>query len=155
MASDSIYLLRDLKFQRCVRIVEILHNGISYTVQWGRCLQLGTDALLAGRPFPHLGILPTVPWKGCRNSGRARTNLCELFFGAGRVHRDPCEPLMLHWYCTNKKKCKSIKKRDSNYSCSSLSCKVAASYSPALAVPSALQGLTSLFGMVRGGALVL
>ena len=36
-----------------------------------------------------------------------------------------------------------------------VSCKVAASYSPALAVPSALQGLTSLFGMVRGGALVL
>ena len=34
-------------------------------------------------------------------------------------------------------------------------CKVAASYSPALAVPSALQGLTSLFGMVRGGALAL
>ena len=34
-------------------------------------------------------------------------------------------------------------------------CKVAASYSPAFAVPSALQGLTSLFGMVRGGALVL
>ncbi len=33
--------------------------------------------------------------------------------------------------------------------------KVAASYSPALAVPSALQGLTSLFGMVRGGALAL
>ena len=35
------------------------------------------------------------------------------------------------------------------------SCKVAASYSPAFAVPSALQGLTSLFVMVRGGALVL
>ena len=36
-----------------------------------------------------------------------------------------------------------------------VSWKVAASYSPAFAVPSALQGLTSLFGMVRGGALVL
>ena len=36
-----------------------------------------------------------------------------------------------------------------------VSCKVAAFYSPALAVPSTLQGLTSLFGMVRGGALVL
>ena len=46
------------------------------------------------------------------------------------------------------------KKRDPDYSCPSL-CKVAAFYSPALAVPSTLQGLTSLFGMVRGGALVL
>ena len=33
--------------------------------------------------------------------------------------------------------------------------KVAITYSPAFAVPSALQGLTSLFGMGRGGALVL
>ncbi len=33
--------------------------------------------------------------------------------------------------------------------------KVAITYSPAFAVPSALQGLTSLFGMGRGGALLL
>ena len=33
--------------------------------------------------------------------------------------------------------------------------KAAITYSPAFAVPSALQGLTSLFGMGRGGALVL
>ncbi len=33
--------------------------------------------------------------------------------------------------------------------------KAAITYSPTLVVPSALQGLTSLFGMGRGGALVL
>ena len=33
--------------------------------------------------------------------------------------------------------------------------KVAITYSSAFAVPSALQGLTSLFGMGRGGALAL
>ena len=33
--------------------------------------------------------------------------------------------------------------------------KVAVTYSPASAVPSARQGLTSLFGMGRGGALAL
>ena len=37
----------------------------------------------------------------------------------------------------------------------SVSSKAAITYSPAFAVPSALQGLTSLFGMGRGGALVL
>ena len=47
-----------------------------------------------------------------------------------------------------------IIKKEHQTNCLAL-CKVAASYSPALAVPSALQGLTSLFGMVRGGALVL
>ena len=36
-----------------------------------------------------------------------------------------------------------------------LSVKTAITYSPAFAVPSALQGLTSLFGMGRGGALAL
>ena len=47
----------------------------------------------------------------------------------------------------NKKKTRTIAVR--------VFCKVAAFYSPAFAVPSTLQGLTSLFGMVRGGALVL
>ena len=46
-------------------------------------------------------------------------------------------------------------KKETREKISRVSCKVAASYSPTFAVPSALQGLTSLFGMVRGGALVL
>ena len=46
-------------------------------------------------------------------------------------------------------------KKETRVKITRVSCKVAASYSPAFAVPSALQGLTSLFGMVRGGALVL
>ena len=48
-----------------------------------------------------------------------------------------------------------IQKKETRAIATRVSCKVAASYSPAFAVPSALQGLTSLFGMVRGGALVL
>ena len=50
---------------------------------------------------------------------------------------------------------KIIGKKKTRVETTRVSCKVAASYSPAFAVPSALQGLTSLFGMVRGGALVL
>ena len=48
----------------------------------------------------------------------------------------------------------ATKKRAGSYE-SALCCKTAITCSPAFAVPSAWQGLTSLFGMGRGGALAL
>ena len=74
---------------------------------------------------------------------------------AGKAMGTKREVAKLRIHKKNTGKAMSIKKETRTIAVQVSQCKVAAFYSPAFAVPSTLQGLTSLFGMVRGGALVL